>query len=363
MQAIAEQREALLDRLFPEGIPRLWVPLLTFYDDDAELDPFHTQAHLDFLSPHADSFLTPGSTGDGWELSAHESDAVLTTQLEVARRRGNWVMVGVLRTGRGEAAESVREMVRRFAGEVPEPSDSINWELLERLVRRRIAGFTVTPPRGAELTQEEIYRELASVLELGVPIALYQLPQVTQNIMEPETVAALAERYPAFYLLKDTSGEDLVASSGRDLHGVFLVRGAEGGYSDHLKSGGGHYDGYLLSSANCFARELRRVQWLSDNNHHGDAEKLARRVSRVIDHAFGLVQELPFGNPFSNGNRAVDHIFAYGSRSRIVPPPMTHSGHRIPEEVITTLREVLQEEGFDTDAGYVPPERPSSELQ
>lgn len=363
MEQVVQQREALLDRLFPEGVPRLWVPLLTFYDDEAQIDPVHTQAHHDFLSPQVNSFLTPGSTGDGWELSSSESDAVLKMELEVGRRRGNWVMVGVLRTGRGEAAESVKEMVHRFAGERPEPGDSIQWELLERLIRRRIAGFTVTPPKGAELSQEEIYQELASVLELGVPIALYQLPQVTENIMEPETVAALAERYPTFYLLKDTSGEDLVASSGQELHGIFLVRGAEGGYSDHLKSAGGHYDGYLLSSANCFARELRQIQWLCDNNHHGDARKLARRVSTVIDHAFGLVEALPFGNPFSNGNRAVDHIFAYGNQSKIVPPPMTHSGSRIPEEVIMTLREVMQEEGFNTEAGYIHPEIHSSEME
>lgn len=363
MQKVVEQREALLDRLFPEGVPRLWVPLLTFYDDDAQVDPGHAEAHHDFLSPQVHSFLTPGSTGDGWELSARERDAVLTLELESGRRRGSWVMVGVLRTGRGEAAESIREMVHAFAGAAPERGESIRWELLERLIRRRIAGFTVTPPKGAQLSQDEIYRELASVLQLGVPVALYQLPQVTENIMEPETVEALAERYPTFYLLKDTSGEDLVASSGRDLHGVFLVRGAEGGYSEHLKSARGHYDGYLLSSANCFARELRQIQWFCDNNHHGEARKLAGRVSRVIDHAFRAVQELPFGNPFSNGNRAVDHILAYGNRSRLVPPPMTHGGSRIPEEVITTLREVMREEGFDTETGYIHPEVHASEME
>lgn len=356
MEQVLEQREALLDVLFPEGIPRLWVPLLTFYDDEAQIDPVHTQAHHDFLSPHVNSFLAPGSTGDGWELNSSESDAVLKMQLEVARRRGHWMMVGVLRTGRGEAAAAIREMIRRFAGEEAESKGGIQWKLLERLMRRRIAGFTVTPPKGAELTQEEIYEELAQVLEIGAPISLYQLPQVTENMMEPETVAALAERYPAFYLLKDTSGEDLVAGAGIDLHGIFLVRGAEGGYSDHLKSAGGNYDGYLLSSANCFAKELRQVQWLCDNNQHGEARKLAQRVSRVIDHAFGLVQELPYSNPFSNANRAIDHILAHGNGSKLVPPPMTHSGSPVPERVITTLRDVMKEEGFNTEVGYIHPE-------
>ncbi|MFP4534808.1 MAG: hypothetical protein ACLFNP_03740, partial [Spirochaetaceae bacterium] len=62
MEKVLEQREALLDALYPEGIPRLWVPLLTFYDEEAQIDPIHTQAHHDFLSPQVNSFLAPGST-------------------------------------------------------------------------------------------------------------------------------------------------------------------------------------------------------------------------------------------------------------------------------------------------------------
>ena len=106
-----EQRGALTSRLFPGGMPRLWVPLLTFYNDAGEIDADHTQAHHDFLSPQVNSFLTPGSTGDGWELTGPETDRLLKMQLEVARRRKHRVMRGVLRTERGAAARATKEMI------------------------------------------------------------------------------------------------------------------------------------------------------------------------------------------------------------------------------------------------------------
>lgn len=72
---------------------------------------------------------------------------------------------------------------------------------------------------------------------------------------------ALAGRHPNFILSQDTSGADRVALSGLELEGVFLVRGAEGGY-DRWTKPAGPYDGCLLSTANTFAAELHEVQAL-----------------------------------------------------------------------------------------------------
>jgi len=69
---------------------------------------------------------------------------------------------------------------------------------------------------------------LTPTLELGVPVALYQLPQVTLNEIGPELVSNLAGRFPNFILFKDSSGGDRVVLSGMDLGGVFTMRGAEG---------------------------------------------------------------------------------------------------------------------------------------
>ena len=152
---------------------------------------------------------------------------------------------------------------------------------------------------------------LAAVLELGHPTALYQLPQVTENEMSPECVAHLAADYPNFYLLKDTSGADRVALAGLDLQGVFLVRGAEGQYHRWLGPAGGPYDGYLLSTANCFAQELAEVMELSISQID-DAAHLAQRVENAIECCFDIVRDFPAANPFANANKIIDQVMAFG---------------------------------------------------
>ncbi len=58
-----------------------------------------------------------------------------------------------------------------------------------------VQGFVVCPPCGKDLSQDTIRAQLASTLELDLPTALYQLPQVTSNEMSPETVGSLAAEY------------------------------------------------------------------------------------------------------------------------------------------------------------------------
>jgi dihydrodipicolinate synthase/N-acetylneuraminate lyase len=69
------------------------------------------------------------------------------------------------------------------------------------------------------------------VFGLGLPTALYQLPQVTGNTMAPELVAGLAERFSNLLLFKDSDGRDEVALSGQMPAEVTLLRGAEGDYA------------------------------------------------------------------------------------------------------------------------------------
>src|SRR3989442_7707200 len=94
----AVERRKLLARLFPQGIPALWCPLITHYDRDGAIDAARTSAHLRHLSPHIKGFLIPGSTGDGWELSDHEVRRLLTIALEQDAKLNLNLLIGVLRT-------------------------------------------------------------------------------------------------------------------------------------------------------------------------------------------------------------------------------------------------------------------------
>jgi 4-hydroxy-tetrahydrodipicolinate synthase len=64
-------------------------------------------------------------------------------------------------------------------------------------------------------------------------------------------------------------------------------------------------------------------------DHPRAVHSLSSRIEKAIAILFGAVQPLPFGNAFSNANRAGDHILAYGSSWRGAPLPLTHSGRSL----------------------------------
>ncbi len=50
MNEIEMKRGELIRALVPEGVPRLWCPLLAHYKDDGSLDMDRMVAHFDFVS-------------------------------------------------------------------------------------------------------------------------------------------------------------------------------------------------------------------------------------------------------------------------------------------------------------------------
>ena len=337
-------RSSLVARLFPSGIPRLWCPILTHYDAEGRIDQDRIRAHLRHLAPTVRTFLAPGSTGDGWEMSDAERTELLELLLETAAELEVWILAGVLATERGAARQSVAALGAELAG---------GGDAVEALAARRVCGFTVTPPKGSDLDQTVIRGELESILGLGYPTALYQLPQITENEMSPETVSDLAARYENFYLFKDTSGGDRVAMSQASTADVFMVRGAEGGYANHLKPAGGRYDGFLLSTANSFAAELSEIVELVFAGRQMEAAALSARVETVVNGVFDAVSALPYGNPFANANKAIDHVRAYLPDHGSVPPPMTHSGNRIPQDAVELAERLLREQDLLPGRGYL----------
>lgn len=347
--SVADTRSAIITEFFPHGIPELWCPLLTHYRNDrGAVDLERVRAHLAHLAPVVKTFLAPGSTGDGWEMTEQQQQQLVEQLCTIAAELDLWIMVGVLRTGRGEARASI---VQATAGLDVPTGDFVG--AARALAARRICGFTVTPPKGANLTQPEIHDELTAVAELGVPLSFYQLPQVTGNEMTPETVAALAQRWPNFYLFKDTSGADRVAKAGLDYQDLFLVRGAEQEYADWHHSGGGPYNGFLLSTANCFARPFSEMLAALRSGDRPAANAISDRISRVVERVFSAAAGLSFGNPFSNANRAIDHVLAHGSEAQTAPPPFTCSGKRLPPQLIELAYQELDRQSFAPDRGYL----------
>ncbi len=342
---VTGERAKLVETLFPTGVPRLWCPTLTHYDADVRLDKGRIKKHIQSLQPWVKGFLIPGSTGEGWEMTDAEILELLDVTIDGVKAVGGHILIGILKTDATQvltAIKETRDWLKQRSG---------GTDTLEALKKSAVCGFTVCPPAGAELDQETISKALVSVLDLGVPVSLYQLPQVTSNEMSPQTVTALAARYPNFYLFKDTSGGDKVSVAG--FNDAFLVRGAEGNYAPHLLEGGGTYDGFLLSTANCFGKQLFET---IDAVARGDmkaAEPFSYTLSTLCTTVFDLAGKVGYGNAFTNANKAMDHFMAYGPKAVDVLPPMLHSGKRLPQDLIGAVGAQLERHGLMPKKGYL----------
>ena len=335
MTSATNRRNVLLKELFPRGIPGLWCPLLTHFKSARQYDAERIRGHLQFLSPHVKGILIAGSTGEGWQMSDIEIHALLDTLLNSAQDTGMQILIGMLK----------RNVDDTIAG--------IN-AAASFLQHPAVVGFTVCPPTGQDLSQQQIQDDIARVLDLGWPTALYQLPQVTQNEMSAETVTELAFEFSNFIMFKDTSGLDRVAKSGLNLGGVYLVRGSEsGGYSQWLKTRGGPYDGFLLSSANALASQLAAMMRLVADDEELAAVELSRRIESIINEAFEIASSYSFGNPFAIANKLLDHVMAYGVEAEKQVPPLLIDGNRLNEQDVARTVSLLRRFESMPTIGYL----------
>ncbi|MEA3155987.1 MAG: 4-hydroxy-tetrahydrodipicolinate synthase [Betaproteobacteria bacterium] len=321
----------------------LWVPLLTHYRAGAKsgsagrVDPERMAAQVRAISPAVRQFLLAGSTGDGWEL---DFDAFMDI-VDLSRRqdvfRGTRILYGVLRP----TTEEVVDWAVRLEASLAEDGAPAS----------EYAGLAICPPIDAGANQSSILHHFQAILERTTsPIAVYQLPQVTQCTIGRETMEELAlnKRVTMF---KDTSGTDTIAQKG-PISGVLLVRGAEGSYLESLAPFGG-YDGWLLSSGNVFGPALRRILDLHAKAATERARQLSSIVTLMVEALFEAAGNVPFGNPFSNANRAVDHLLATGSSWRDSPLPLTVNGNALPSELISAAEDIIGHLPGITSYGYL----------
>jgi dihydrodipicolinate synthase/N-acetylneuraminate lyase len=347
MSTVASKRKNLQELLFPRGIPPLWCPPLTHFDAGRRIDLTRMEAHLAWMMPHVKGYLVPGSTGDGWDLDDAETDTVVRFAVEMARTRGVSLLLGALR----KKTTDVTVSIERFLGILHKLTGKT--DPLAALVAAGVSGFTICPPAGKDLDQATIVAALEIILDRGLPVALYQLPQVTENETAPETFAKLVAKYPNLILFKDSSGADRIALSGVDARGVFLVRGAEGDYARWLRSAGGAYDGFLLSTANSFPAGLLSVVNGIREGRLAEALRVSTALSGTVGEVFGLVGEIPCGNAFTNANKAIEHFMAFGPGATDREGPMLHGGIRIPAGIITATGDILRRYGLMPEKGYL----------
>lgn len=342
-----KDRKSLISTLFQTGIPKLWVPLLTHYTKNGDIDPVRMIAHLEFIAPHVKGFLIPGSTSDAWEMSDTEVINLLNFILPHIKRLQLTLLVGALKPTVKEMHTLIEKVLDLIV------TQSGTNQLTAAFQQLRICGFTMTAPHGANLSEQQIEQELTSLLALNLPIALYQLPQITKNTLSPRLLATFANQFPNFILFKDSSGEDAIAKSKVIDQKIFCLRGAESDYADWIRENGGPYDGFLLSTANVFPQPLIQIFRAIENKNLTHANELSLQLSKAVTAVFDLVQSLPDGNAFTNANKAIDHFMAYGPQALKAPPPRLHTGSYLPTPVLETTQKILTTNRLMPTTGYV----------
>ena len=308
----------------------LWTPIIGHYDE-ARLDRARIQAHVAQLRPYVRQFLIGGTTGDGWQLD----QALLGQWLDLIADPGLFdadhvVLVGAFGATTDEVIERARFIEERLDA---------------RPAAATFAGLTLCPPVDADASQDAIARHFEAVLAAtSSPVAIYQLPQVTGCEIAPRTFAHLAAAQPRIRYFKDTSGEDRVAWAGLPTNGVRLLRGAEGHYAQQLRPAG-PYHGWLLSTGNGLASELREIADLTAQGRMEQARCLSDRLAALVAELFALAT--PFGgNAFADANRAADHLQAYGPAWASAPPPRRLDGSLLPFDLIAGAERALNAAGI-----------------
>ena len=342
------RRRELIGELFPEGIPRLWCPFLTHFTSNGAIDYARMAVHFETVVPWVKGFFIPGTTGDGWDLNEGESIGVARFALEAARKHKIKLLLGAMRTDAGGMDLMISTLIALIRSSV-----KVTGTDAAMMVAASVCGFVVCPPKGKNCLQPRLEDSLSSILDRGLPMALYQLPLMTENELAPETFKKLADRYPNLIFFKDSSGGDRIALTGMEGTGIFLFRGAEGNYAQWLKEGGGCYDGLLLSTANCFAPEFTQIIGSLEKKDFETARDISERLTQTLHGAFALVGDIPCGNAFTNANKAFDHFFAYGPKAQGKEGPMLRGGIRISDEIIAAVGDLLRRYQLMPEKGYL----------
>ncbi|MBP0496413.1 dihydrodipicolinate synthase family protein [Pararoseomonas indoligenes] len=348
MDRFPADRTALIRALFPKGVPQLWSPSLFFYDAGGGFERARQEAHLTFMARHVGGFLIPGSTGDAWEMEDEEAVAALDLAIDFAGPRGIDLLAGVLRPDVASMGALLERMVKHLCDRAGTATVPDAFEAC------RVRGVTVAPPTTPEpLSQPALAEALGPLLARGLPMAVYQLPQVTGNRMAPELLADLAGRFPNFILFKDSGGTDEVARSGLLPDDLVLLRGAEGDYARWHAGLGGPYDGFLLSTANAFPARLAGILEALKAGRSDEAREESDRLSSVVAEAFAAADGLPDGNGFTNANKLLAHGMAFGKGARSVEPPLLHAGSVLPADRVERVITALEQAGMLPAQGYM----------
>jgi len=345
-------RADILRAVIPGSALPLWVPLLTPYrPDERDVDVARLHRHMQVVRAHTPLWMIAGSTGDGWDMDDRQFAQVLaaSTDDHVAELQGR-VLFALL----GETTDAVLSRLHALHGALGTSATAPFQDNLQRCIDRGVVGICVAPPIGEDVDQLTIAHHVEEIgRHARMPIALYEIPQITGNRIASETFQALIAAHEEIILFKDSSGEDRLAGEASMLDSPVMVRGFESAYAPSLRAGGGDYDGLLLASANVFGQELVAIVRATLSGKLDAAARHGVALEQRVAACFDAVGGVPVGNAFANAMRVLDHVMAHGNRVGEVQPPTLFDGTKIDPAVVDVVATVLDRSGLRPETGYL----------
>lgn len=305
------------------GFPTLWFPPLTYYKEGGIIDTCRMAEALEEIYPYSKGVLVPGSTGDGWVLSQDKQEDIVRFFLKGFGFGRFSMMIGALKQTADETLASIGRWCKILCEESGREDPS------EAMKDLDVKAFVFCVPAGVDDKDAQI-REMSRILDTGLPMAFYQLPLVTGVTVDPAVIRELTDKYDNLIIAKDSGGKDEMALSGLLGDRLMLLRGAEGDPSDMILGESPVYDGLLLSTVNCFARE------------HCDLMNGKRSYSGygdVISEVFDAVTD-PVSNAFSDAVRAICWAEAYGPEA-CSRDCYCYNGEKLSPELIRTASDSI----------------------
>ena len=312
-----------------DGFPTLWFPPLTYYKEGGEIDTDAMAEALEGIYPYSRGVLVPGSTGDGWVLSEDKQEMLVRYFLKGFDFGRFSMMIGALKPTADETIAAIRKWCSIICEEAG-MTDTESADPAEAMAALDVKAFVFCVPAGV-CDREVQIREMSRILDLGLPMAFYQLPLVTGVTVEPEVIAELADRYDNLIMAKDSGGKDEMAKSGLLRDRLMLLRGAEGDPSDMILGESQIYDGLLLSTVNCFAREHSELM---------NGKRSYSGYGDVISEVFAAATD-PVSNAFSDSVRAICYAKKYGKDAADITQ-WCYNGEKLPADLVQKAIDSLQ---------------------
>ena len=247
----------------------MWIPNITPFKKDNvyEVDSNKLKQLIDYLidKQKADGIVPCGTTGENNTLTIDEDKEVIQTTLEHAAGRVP-VMAG---TGSNDTRSTIK--MTKFAEEIG------------------INAVLIVCPYFNRPDQKGLFEHYSAIAQAtSLPIFIYNIPGRTGRNVDPDTITALAQKFPNIMGVKDAANDisqtmRLINAKKEINHPFYVVSGEDILTYLNIALGG---DGAISASAHIVGAEMKKMMNSFNNKDIEKARSIHFQIMDIINLLF-----------------------------------------------------------------------------